>query len=168
MITCPRCSYADNPDVALICIKCQNPLADSRASLLKRPTTLLSQEKITLEPRVRDRHKGKLQRNDIAVYISEMEEPLIISLTRDLILGRYGGLEAQPPIDLAAFEGLEHGVSRKHAMLRRFGMDVAVVDLGSTNGTWLNGIRLAAHQPVILRNGDRLALARLPIQIYTA
>jgi pSer/pThr/pTyr-binding forkhead associated (FHA) protein len=168
MIKCPSCSFEENPDTALACARCHRPLIDSRASLFKRPTTVLTPAQALLEPRVRDRHVGHLQRNDIALYISDMEEPLIVSLTRDLILGRYGGVEQQPPIDLAAFEALEHGVSRKHAMLRRFNMDVAVIDLGSTNGTWLNGVRIMPHQPVILRNGDRLSLARLPIQVYTA
>ena len=167
MITCLNCSYAENTDSAMICGKCGQPLSDTHASLLKQHTGMLSQETILFEPRIRNRHVGKLKKHDIAVYISDMEEPLIVSLTRDALLGRYGGLDQQPPIDLAAFQGLEHGVSRRHAILRRFGPDVAIVDLGSTNGTWLNGIRIQPHQPVILRNGDRLLVARLPIQIYT-
>jgi|SRR5581483_3469309 hypothetical protein len=170
MITCPNCAFTENADTALLCAKCGQPLSDSRASLLKRPlgvTGMLSPEVLIFEPRIRDRHVGKLKKHEVAVYISDMEEPLIIPLTRDVLLGRYGGLDQQPPIDLAAFQGLEHGVSRRHALLRRFGPDVAIVDLGSTNGTWLNGIRIQPHQPVILRSGDRLLLARLPIQIYT-
>lgn len=31
-----------------------------------------------------------------------------------------------------------------------------IVDLGSTNGTWLDGQRIAAHEPVRLRAGMRL------------
>jgi FHA domain len=168
MITCPACKYAQNPSNALVCAKCGQPLTDSRASLLRKPTGLLFPELLTLENRTRAQHVGKMKRFDVAIYVSDLEEPLIVSLMRDLLLGRYGGSEQQPPIDLAAFEGLEHGVSRKHAMLRRFGPDVAIVDLGSTNGTWLNGVKVQPHQPVIMRSGDRLLLARLPLQVYTA
>jgi pSer/pThr/pTyr-binding forkhead associated (FHA) protein len=96
-----------------------------------------------------------------------MEEPLIMPLVHDLLLGRYGGVDQQPPVDLAAFQGLEQGVSRRHASLKRFGVDVAIVDLGSTNGTWISGVRIQPHQPVILRSGDRVLLGRLPVQIYT-
>lgn len=167
MIKCPNCDFAENADSAMVCEKCGQPLSDSRVSLLKRPTTMLSPDALVFEPRQRTWHVGKLKKHDVAVYISDMEEPLIVSLSRDVLLGRYGGAEQQPPIDLAAFHGLEYGVSRRHAMLRRFGPDVAIVDLGSTNGTWLNGIRIQPHQPVILRNGDRILLARLPIQVYT-
>ncbi len=167
MITCPACTYPENPDTAMFCARCGKPLNDARSSLLKRPTTMLAQEVLVLEARVRDRHVGRLKQHDIALYIADLEEPLILPLVHDLILGRYGGLDQQPPVDLAAFEGLEHGVSRRHAALRRFGPDVAIVDLGSTNGTWLSGVRIQPHQPVILRSGDRLLLGRLPIQIYT-
>jgi hypothetical protein len=166
MITCPTCAYAENADTAQNCAKCGKPL-DARASLLKRPTGLLSPSTLVLELRSRDRHIGRLKQHDIALYIRDMEEPLIIPLVHDLLLGRYGGVDQQPPVDLAAFQGLEHGVSRRHALLRRFGLDVAIVDLGSTNGTWLSGVRIQPHQPVILRSGDRVLLGRLPVQIYT-
>src|SRR5688572_14948672 len=151
MITCSACNYAQNPDNALVCAKCGQPLTDARASLLRKPTGLLVPEILALESRSRTQHVGKMKRYDVAIYVSDLEEPLIVSLMRDILLGRYGGSEQQPPIDLAAFEGLEHGVSRKHAMLRRFGPDVTIVDLGSTNGTWLNGVRVQPHQPVTLR-----------------
>jgi hypothetical protein len=166
MITCPTCAFTGNADTAQNCARCGKPL-DARASLLRRPTGLLSPSPLVLEVRVRDQHIGRLKQHDVALYIGDMEDPLIISLVHDLLLGRYGGVDQQPPIDLAAFQGLEQGVSRRHALLRRFGVDVAIVDLGSTNGTWLSGVRIQPHQPVILRSGDRVLLGRLPMQIYT-
>ena len=38
---------------------------------------------------------------------------------------------------------LEQGVSRRHAELRVTGDGVRVTDLGSRNGTWLNGHRIS-------------------------
>ena len=51
----------------------------------------------------------------------------------------------------------EGSVSRYHAYLKADddGM-VRLTDLGSTNGTYLNGERVAEHTPVVLRDGDRL------------
>jgi pSer/pThr/pTyr-binding forkhead associated (FHA) protein len=46
-------------------------------------------------------------------------------------------------------------VSRRHAILKRFGSDWAIEDLGSTNGTWVNGRRVAG---VSLTTGDHIAL----------
>lgn len=44
-------------------------------------------------------------------------------------------------------------VSRNHAEVRPAGDGFVVVDLGSTNGTHINGVRVAEHQ---LRDGDEL------------
>ena len=50
-------------------------------------------------------------------------------------------------------------ISREHAT---FAVDlngsVGVSDLGSKNGTFVNGLRLAPHSPVWLRNGDRVRI----------
>ncbi|WHT19899.1 FHA domain-containing protein [Crossiella sp. CA-258035] len=53
-------------------------------------------------------------------------------------------------------------VSRRHACLDRSGDEVTVSDLGSTNGTWLNGQRLHGPQP--LRDGDLLRLGGLELR----
>ena len=50
-------------------------------------------------------------------------------------------------------------VSRLHARCTRSGPNVYLEDLGSRNGTFLNGQRLAAHTPQRLRAGDEVSLA---------
>ncbi|MCC7102839.1 MAG: FHA domain-containing protein [Fimbriimonadaceae bacterium] len=45
-------------------------------------------------------------------------------------------------------------VSRRHAELRREGSDVTLQDLGSTNGTYVNGERISAK--TLLKSGDRV------------
>ena len=45
-------------------------------------------------------------------------------------------------------------VSREHACLLRQGWRMVLEDLGSTNGTYLNGERV--HAPIELRDGDRI------------
>jgi predicted component of type VI protein secretion system len=47
-------------------------------------------------------------------------------------------------------------VSRRHAVLRDSGGALAIEDLGSTNGTYVNGSRLSAVQ--VLRDGDEVRL----------
>jgi hypothetical protein len=58
------------------------------------------------------------------------------------------GREAGAGLSLSATTG----ASREHAILRRQGSQVFVRDLGSTNGTYLNGTRLAGEAEV--RPGD--------------
>jgi CheY-like chemotaxis protein len=61
---------------------------------------------------------------------------------------------------------LERGVSRRHVEIRSNERQLLLVDLGSTNGTRLNGYRLRPHEPYRLRHGDLLevGLAELRIQ----
>ncbi|MDQ2653972.1 MAG: FHA domain-containing protein [Chloroflexota bacterium] len=49
-------------------------------------------------------------------------------------------------------------VSREHARLRRDGNVLEVRDLGSRNGTWVNGVRISTHRA---RSGDEIAFGTL-------
>jgi len=48
-------------------------------------------------------------------------------------------------------------ISRHHCMLRVRGNEVTVIDLGSSNGTYLNGLRIRSQ--AALHSGDELRLA---------
>ena len=50
-------------------------------------------------------------------------------------------------------------ISRKHAKINFDFNDFTICDLGSTNGTFLNGKRLEPNKPVILEDGDEVRLA---------
>jgi len=51
-------------------------------------------------------------------------------------------------------------VSRRHAEVRRIGDGYSLVDLGSTNGTEVNGKRIDRQQ---LRDGDRITMGSTEI-----
>lgn len=73
----------------------------------------------------------------------------------------------KPDIDLTPFAGYRMGVSRRHAAIRpgdENGLDLW--DLGSSNGTFLNGQRLSAHRPYRLRDGDEIRLGQMMIRIH--
>ena len=48
-------------------------------------------------------------------------------------------------------------VSRQHAQISWDGVRAVVTDLGSTNGTFVNGRRLAPNVPEPLQPGDRVS-----------
>ncbi len=56
----------------------------------------------------------------------------------------------------------DSAVSRKHARIFRKGPDYVVEDLGSGNGTLLNGVPVSRESP--LREGDRLKLGHIVLQ----
>jgi hypothetical protein len=73
-----------------------------------------------------------------------------------LVVGR----EPPTPATLASRLEREYSnISRRHAELRIADGAVWIVDLGSTNGTFVNDTRLAPNQPVRLVNGARVRFA---------
>ncbi len=54
----------------------------------------------------------------------------------------------------------EPSVSTQHAKLRRDGTRHVLIDLGSTNGTWLNGRRIDPNLPIHLSPGDNIQVAQ--------
>jgi hypothetical protein len=94
------------------------------------------------------------------------EVPIQTHIEDELVVGRVapGSLE-QPDIDLTPYGAIIQGVSRRHLMIIKEGNLLKVADLGSTNGTFLNGVRLQPRQPRLLRTGDRLSLGQLVIKV---
>lgn len=56
-------------------------------------------------------------------------------------------------------------VSRRHAEIRRRGADVFVVDLGSTNGTRVNGVRVKEQ---LLKDGDEIEVGTSNVLFETS
>ncbi|MAU10419.1 MAG: hypothetical protein CL607_11395 [Anaerolineaceae bacterium] len=86
----------------------------------------------------------------------------------ELVLGRStDNSPMAPDIDLSALGAAEAGVSRLHVALRYHVDDSALqlYDLGSSNGTFVNGQRLHPREIRILRNGDQLRLGKLVILV---
>ena len=50
-------------------------------------------------------------------------------------------------------------ISRKHVIIKVQSAAATIEDCGSTNGSWLNGAKLAKGNPVRLNNGDIIRLA---------
>lgn len=98
---------------------------------------------------------------------SDPPRELVVSLVKPIRLGRIDPLqEIYPDIDLTADDGMGHGVSRVHACIFGRGSFAMAEDLGSTNGTLLNGKRLAPYLPERLRDGDQLQLGKLLIEVH--
>jgi len=84
---------------------------------------------------------------------------LHLSETESWVIGRSDSKSSYlPDIDLARYNALTRGVSRRHAALVRYRGGLHVVDLSSANGTFVNGERLQAETPCLLRSGDKLLL----------
>jgi pSer/pThr/pTyr-binding forkhead associated (FHA) protein len=85
---------------------------------------------------------------------------------QDYILGRAEGTQAiLPDIDLNRFGAHERGVSRLHCHLKFQNDHMVVVDLGSANGTYLNGTRLTPDHAVPVSENDTLTLGSMKVRV---
>jgi FHA domain/zinc-ribbon domain len=96
-------------------------------------------------------------------------EPLLLKPKPETVFGRRDpATGAMPDVDLTPFAGYRMGVSRRHAIIRQTEAEnrLDLVDLGSSNGTFLNGVRVAQDHPQRLRDGDEIRLGQMVLRIY--
>ena len=73
-----------------------------------------------------------------------------------VVIGRGAGSDVRLP---------DPAVSHRHATLRLQGSDFAVVDEGSTNGTFVGGVRVAPHTSRILRSGSTVRVGPIALEV---
>lgn len=84
----------------------------------------------------------------------------------EFTLGRVNeGQPIVPDIDLTPYKAYESGVSRMHASIKVEEDQVSITDLGSANGTRINGRQITAQIPYPIKHGDILTLGKFKIQI---
>lgn len=98
----------------------------------------------------------------------ENGQMITTQLEKSFILGRASSeiKTSETLIDLTQFGALELGISRLHAMIRQSEGKYQLIDLESSNGTWLENRRLVPKQPYPLESGDRIRIGRLNILVF--
>jgi FHA domain len=91
---------------------------------------------------------------------------ILVPFAEAVIIGRLSNTStSEAMLDLKAFGAFEKGVSRRHLRIRRRGTLVYVADIGSANGTWLNGQRLIFNGERLLRHDDEVKLSHLTLRV---
>ena len=85
------------------------------------------------------------------------ELPSLTFDTPRVVIGRGEGCDVRLP---------DPSVSPRHATLRQHGGSYLIVDEGSTNGTYLGGVRLAAQAPRVIKDGERVRLGRVWLKVH--
>jgi hypothetical protein len=121
-----------------------------------------------------------LQQNDLAAFLDTLETQgalaslVIIDSRREVqlpgislvCLGRRDEeRNIYPHIDLSYDGAASSGVSRRHACIHQSDQGIFIEDLGSTNGTFLNGQQLIPSQLYPLDHGDMVHLGQLKLAI---
>jgi hypothetical protein len=116
---------------------------------------------------LRTAHEGELGIHSVAIYMPDTEKPVIVPLTGELVIGRTSPTDSElPRLDLSAYRAQERGVSRRHIILKRTPEGVMMEDLGSSNGTWLNGTLVLPFSPKLIQSGDQIRLGQFELEIY--
>ncbi len=89
--------------------------------------------------------------------VTESGEEFFLSSEDETTVGRIDPVTGiRPDIDLAPHDN-QRSVSRRHAKVTRSGSSFFVVEeIGTMNGTFVNGARIQTGQPATIKDGDRL------------
>lgn len=166
MINCPNCQHEEMPG-AIYCSEC--------GTLLGKPSGVSTQTVSRTDPRIVEQQKipipppetiDALEGVSIALHIIQTGQILPLTGRDEFTLGRISeGQSIIPDIDLTSFNAYKQGVSRLHSMVKLQEEKVTITDLGSANGTRVNGEVIQPYAPTELNHGDLLALGKLKIQI---
>ncbi|MBZ0300241.1 MAG: FHA domain-containing protein [Anaerolineae bacterium] len=159
--TCPFCQH-ENPGDAYYCEQCGKAF-NSDTTIWKTVDELRHVQ----QPAMR---ASEFRHNTLYLYIagSSNQAPIQYHGQEAVILGRQ--TEDTPPvnrlIDLSDYHAFSLGVSRQHAKISHAAAGYTIEDLGSSNGTLLNGNRLLPGQAYPLRAGDQVQLGELLMFVY--
>ena len=162
MIVCQNCK-STQPDGTIFCSECgtQIPLLNSAQTQKFAEDT--GQLQITT-PYANE--MPKQSGTWISLHLLDSGNILAFSEQIEFTLGRLSENQPiEPDVDLSPFKSFENGVSRLHAVIKRLEGSAILIDLGSSNGTYVNGVRIMPNVDQRLRHGDIIALGKLKMQV---
>jgi hypothetical protein len=115
--------------------------------------------------RIADSTQYAIPENGFAVYFHGSADSIATATDKQVVLGRKTEGEAKPIVDLTPLNGFALGVSRHHVVIRSNDKGYTVMDLNSSNGTWLDGKILTPAETYDLPNGATVQLGRLKLVV---
>lgn len=160
---CPICKNKNDRD-AIICVHCGASLdsfvTDSATTRNTELPTIVTEKAGAFKI-----DEGKIRPGEIAIFVEGSSKPIFSSSEKEFVIGRKVGETSEVLLDLAVLGGYHLGLSRRHVAIRRTDHEYEIVDLASSNGTWLNNERLVPNKPYRLASGSQLRLARMKLYV---
>lgn len=166
MIVCPNCQHQEYSG-ALFCSKCGAQFVQPKgAGSTTAIYTSIPDAATKIQPPPFPTPPPEHKNAQVALRVLDTDEMIFLHSSEEFSLGRAtAGQPIVPDIDLTPFNAYETGVSRLHGSLNISRHPITIQDLGSVNGTRVNGKKLAPHSKTSLSNGDILTLGKLKLQI---
>jgi len=166
MITCRLCSSQEYHG-AYFCSECGSQLVlltDKNVDTLVYPSQARGLE-IDISNTI---PKKLLENKTFLLYYPDQEEVIPIPEQSEFTIGRIvEGQVITPDVDLNPYEAYDKGVSRLHVTIRinPENNKIHVIDLGSANGSSVNGFEIPANSEVPLNHGDVLSLGKFNMRV---
>lgn len=166
MIKCSECG-ASQPEGTLFCSECGSFLAETTPKMtVQLPFTQFGRLP-TPPPVVHENLELIAGTKSITMFVPSSRKRIQFELQNEFRVGRADSDTGLfPELDLSEFDAAVHGVSRLHAIMQLTNAGVALIDLESTNGTYLNNYRLNGNQPYLLSNGDEVLFGDLLVHFF--
>ncbi len=165
MIVCTNCQHK-NVAGAMFCAECGAQLDGVETLVTQAITDEQIADELTKKKSLRPDAASTPATSWISLHLMDSGKILPLASRNEFTLGRLSeGQPIMPDIDLTPYQAYASGVSRLHAVVKRDSERVFVMDLGSSNGTYVNGRRINPHVEESLNHGDILALGKLKIQV---
>ena len=165
---CPSCKNK-NERTAVICMYCGALLDSHRSSSVLTTKNAKALKVATAKLASLPIDDALMPEDGIAIYAEGMSKPAYLHFERELVLGRKGmdvdGTPNGSMLNLSELGGYQMGISRRHAMIRRTERGYEIIDLASTNGSWLNDERLVPNKSYPLSSGSQLQFGRMSLLI---
>ena len=132
-----------------------------RRSAMATPSTLLEPDTTSLVD------LDELEEPSIRLKIVTSGQEIIRTRRSELTIGR-AYKNSIPDIDLGPYGGSKAGVSRQHSRLIYKDNQWFVEDLASTNGTFVNGVRIAPNKLESFKDGDLIRCGQIELELKMA
>jgi hypothetical protein len=164
MIICPNCQHKEMSG-AIYCSECGAQLIDMTIATHKIHTAETRQEANRATGHIQPPPPSQLQ-SWISLNMIDSGQILPLADRTEFTLGRSAeGQPIVPDVDLSPHNAYASGVSRLHAVLKLIKDQIILMDLGSSNGTYLNGNRLPPYVETPVHHGDVIYLGKLKMQL---
>ncbi len=158
MIKCPVCNM-DMLEGTIYCLDCGARL---HSSVKIAPTLENPYEQPKRQSSPLNTQSTIIPSQEIYLVVLETGQVFTLPCEDEYIVGRTSDDQPIfPEIDLTPFDGFQGGVSRLHATIKTKESNVTITDLGSTNGTRVNNIRLEPNDPHPIKHGDIITFGKI-------
>lgn len=117
---------------------------------------------------ISDRDKALLPAKPWRITLTsaqKSEHVIALELQGDVVFGSSTKPDAELSVNLADMEGEQPSVSQRHLKMRPGKDKIFLMDLGSKNGTYVNGTPASASSAIAVQDGDLITLGRLHLRL---